>query len=751
MFGFVLDRLREARVAPEMSSTERAALEAGDTWLDAELFSGRPDLRRMLEEPYPHLDEREQAFLAGPVAEVCAAMDPEHLERTLEFPETVWQLLREHRFFGLGIPEEYGGHGFSALCQSTVFGVLGSRSMPLSSLVLIPNSVGPGELLVEVGTEEQKAHYLPRLARGDEIPCFALTEPTAGSDAASMTSRGEVFRDSAGEIRIRLDWDKRYITLAPIATLLGLAFKLHDPENLLGHGEEPGITCALVPTDLDGVEIGARHDPLGVPFPNGPTRGRGVVIEPSAIIGGPEYAGKGWRMLMEALSGGRAISLPAQATAGAKYVARVAGAYSMVRRQFGLPIGRFEGVSEPLGRIAGRAYLLEAMRVFTCGGLASGHRPAVISAIVKYNGTELARQSAIDGMDVLGGAAICLGPRNLVERAYRTTPIGITVEGANILTRTLIVFGQGAIRCHPHAHDLLESIRTRDVPAFRRALIGQQLHVLGNLVRGLFHGVTLGRFARSPVRGETARHYRRLAWASARFAGYSDLAMLTLGGSLKTRGRLTGRFADVLSWMYLVFAALRRFEAEGRREEDLPLVHWACDEGFWQIQQAFDGIFRNFDAPVAKWWMRTVGVWWNRAFPIGHPPTDRASREAAQAIQRPGEQRDRLTAPLHVEPGTAWADLEEAFRLSIEAEDVLARVKQAMKRGDLPKGSPEAAIRDAEAADLVTAEERALVERAAAARAEAIRVDEFTLDELRGRSTGTQNRSDDSVRDAAGG
>ncbi|MEM8934458.1 MAG: acyl-CoA dehydrogenase domain-containing protein, partial [Acidobacteriota bacterium] len=406
----------------------------------------------------------------------------------------------------------------------------------------------------------------------------------------------------------------------------------------------------------------------------------------------------------------------------------------------------FDGVSEPLARIAGRAYLLEAARVFTCGALASGHRPAVISAMMKYNATELARRSALDGMDVVGGAAICLGPRNLMARAYRSTPIGITVEGANILTRTLIVFGQGAIRCHPHAHALLESIRSGDRKAFRRAFLGQQGHILANLIRGVVRGLSRGLLIRSPLPGPVARHVRRLAWASTRFANAADLAMVAVGGRLKTRGRLTGRFADILSWLFLITATLRRYEAEGRREDDLPVVHWICEEGFWQIQQAFDGIYQNLDAPLASWWTRTVGSWWHRAFSIGRPPSDALSRSVAETIQQAGEQRDRMTPHLHIADGSPWADLEAAFHSATEAEPALAKIQAAIKRRELPKAPPETLLDPAVEAGLITSDERALIERAVAARADAIRVDDFTLDELRGVAGAF-----DPVADAAGG
>jgi acyl-CoA dehydrogenase len=630
---------------PRISETERQALEAGTVWVDGELFSGRPDFEKMLREPYPSLSERERAFLDGPVETVCGMADP-----ASEPSPEVWRYLKEQRFFGLAIPQEHGGHGFSALAQSTIFGKLASRSLGLSAVVLIPNSVGPGELLLEYGTPEQKAHYLPRLARGEEIPCFALTEPEAGSDAASLRSEGVLFRDRQGRLALRLNWSKRYITLAPVATLLGLAFRLRDPENLLGKGEDVGITVALVPAHLPGVRIGDRHDPLGIPFPNGPTEGRDVVVPFEAILGPP---GLGWKMLMEALSAGRAISLPAQSVGGAKYVARVVGAYSMIRRQFGIAIGRFEGIEEPLARIGGLLYLMEAARVFTCAGVDAGHRPSVLSAVSKYQQTELLRALVQDGMDVMGGAAICLGPRNLMARAHAGAPIGITVEGANILTRTLILFGQGAIRCHPYVQKEMRALEAGDAKGFRKALLGHAGFVLKNLVRSTL------RLGSSPVAGPTAGYYRKLAWASARFALLTDLALLSLGSRLKRKEKLSGRFADVLSWMYLGFCALRRFEAEGRREEDLPLVRWSVEHALSRIQTAFDGIQQNFEGPLRLLIPRGR---------IGAPPSDRLGAEVADILRRPGEQRDRLTQDLFIPAGQdeALARLERAFVLTWE-------------------------------------------------------------------------------------
>jgi len=678
MFALLLRALEKA--VPEMSETERAALEAGDVWIDGAFFSGRPDFRALLAEPYPGLTEEEQAFLDGPVEAVCRLVDPAEVERTRRLSPEVWAFLREHRFFGLGLPERYGGHELSALAQSTIFGKLATRSAALSTVVVIPNSVGPGELLLDVGTEAQREHYLPRLARGDEIPCFALTEPHAGSDAASIRSRGTLFRGAGGKLEIRLDWDKRYITLAPIATLIGLAFRLFDPENLLGKGEDVGITCALVPASLPGVEIGEVHDPMGIPFSNGPTRGRGVVISADEIIGGTAQAGRGWQMLMEALSGGRAISLPAGAVAGAKRIARVTGAYSVVRQQFGISIGRFEGVEEPLARIAGCTYLMEAARVFTCGAVDHGHRPSVISALMKYNQTELVRRLAGDGMDVLGGAGICRGPRNLIADAWIGSPIGITVEGANILTRTLIVFGQGAMRCHPHVHALLEAVRRGDLPVFRQALLRQTWHAARNVVRAKLFGLSGGWLAGSPVAGPTARYYRRLAWAAARFAVLVDLAIVFLGRRLKFRGKITGRFADVLSWMVLGFAALRRYEAEGRRPEDLPLVDWSLEHAFGRIQEGFDGLFQNFDAPLVGWFVRGPWRWWARLRPIGSAPSDRQGAAAAAVLRRPGAQRERLTENIFIPE--ALAALERAFELTVASKDDPSLAAQAAAARD---------------------------------------------------------------------
>ncbi len=748
MLAQLLAHLRRRNLVPEMSETERVALEAGDVWIDGELFSGRPDLEGILVETYPRLCRHEQEFLDGPVNEVCAMVDRQWVERHKDLPPEVWDYLRQHRFFGLALPRKYGGHELSSLAVSSVFGKLGSHSFALQSVVLIPNSVGPGELLLDIGTSEQKAHYLPRLARGEDIPCFALTEPTAGSDAAAMTSHGVVFVGDDGELYLRLDWDKRYITLAPIATLLGLAFRLEDPDNLLRKGTAPGITCALVPTHLEGVEIGRRHDPMGLPFANGPTRGHGVVIPVDQIIGGPEMAGRGWQMLMEALSGGRAISLPAGAAAGAKKAARVVGAYSIVRQQFGLSVGMFEGIEEPLARLGGLSYLMEAARVFTCGAIDSGERPAVVSALMKYNLTELARQLSGDAMDVLAGAAICRGRRNLIADGYLAAPIGITVEGANILTRTLIVFGQGVIRCHPHIRQLMDAVRDNDEDAFRQSLWAQIRHVAGNFGRGLLLAASRGRWADTPVRRDpTAVYYRRLAWASARFAFYGDLAMAVFGPALKRRGKITGRLADILSWMYLAIATLRRYEAEGRRAEDLPLVHWATQYSLDRIQQAFTGLLANIDVPWLGAWLRGPVAWWHRLNPIGLPPSDLLGGQVAAVLRRPGEQRDRLTDGLFLgcPEGDAQRDLERAFELTVEATPLMARLRQAIRRGQLVPSPLAEMLTQAVAEGLLSEPEADLVREADEARQVAIAVDDMSLEELRAQTADGQTTDDANV------
>ncbi|HVS02911.1 MAG TPA: acyl-CoA dehydrogenase [Thermoanaerobaculia bacterium] len=737
MTSWLLAQARRRGLVPRISDTERQALTAGTVWLDGAFFAGRPGFRRLLAEPWPELAPAERAFLDGPVEEVCALVDEWEVQQTRRLPEAVWELLRERRFFGLGIPEEHGGLGFSALAASAIFGKLATRSPTLSAVVLIPNSVGPGELLLHYGTQEQQQTLLPRLARGDEIPCFALTESQAGSDAAALSSRGEVYPGEDGTPWLRLDFDKRYITLAPVATLVGLAFRLRDPEELLGKGPEPGITCALVPAATPGVRIGRFHDPLGIPFPNGPLSGRDVRVPASAIIGGPRRAGDGWRMLMEALSGGRGISLPAQSAAGAKHVARVAGAYAAVRHQFGTPIGRIEGVEARLARIAALTYLMEATRVLVCGGIDRGARPAVVSAVAKLATTELAREVVSDGMDVMAGAAICRGPRNLMAQAWTGLPIGVTVEGANILTRTLIVFGQGMVRSHPHVLPALAAVERGDATGLRRALFGFTGHLLGNGVRAAVAGLTRGWSAGSPVSGPTARYFRRLGWAAARFAFWADVAFLALGSRLKNRGRLSGRFADLLTWQLLAFATLRRWEAEGRRAADLPLVAWAVEHALHRIQEAFEGILANLPLPGLSWLLRGPGLAWARLNPMGRPPGDHLDPPAASVVLLPGEARERLVAGTFVPAGEeeTLARLECAFRLAAEAAPLLASVREASRAGTLPRERPEALVDAALEAGVLAAAEAALVRQALAAQEEVIQVDDFSRQEYLGEAS----------------
>ncbi len=731
MFSWLISRLKAKGMIPHMSETERIALEAGTVWVDGDLFSGKPDFAKMLAEPYPQLTETEQAFLDGPVEELCAMIEDYEIYRTREIPDALWARIKEMKLMGLMVPEAYGGLGLSKLCTSAVLGKLCSRSLPVSILVVIPNSLGPGELLLHYGTEAQKAHYLPRLASGEEIPCFALTEPTAGSDAASMTSHGEVFRDQDGALMMRLNWNKRYITLAPISTLLGLAFKLFDPDNLLGKGTDLGITCALVPTDLPGVQVGRRHDPMGIPFENGPTVGVDVVLPVEQIIGGAEYAGQGWMMLMDCLSAGRGISLPGTNGGAAKQMTRLIGAYSAVREQFGLQIGKLEGIEEPLARIAGKNYMMDAARIYTAGAVDGGHKPAVVSAIMKYHITEMAREMVTDSMDIMGGAGLCKGPRNQLAEGYAGAPISITVEGANILTRTLIIFGQGAVRSHPYAQQELRALIAEDATAFRKALLGHLWFLTRNVCRAGLLSLSRGRLARSPVSGPTAIYYRKLSWASSCFAVLADLAMFSYASQLKRAEKQAGRFADALSYMFLGFACLRRFEADGRPAEDLPLVHWSLQYSLHRIQLAFEGILQNFKRGPVGWFLRGPLGLWARVQRIAIPPSDRVGGQLARIIRVPSAQRDRLTAGVYISSDASEPSgkLERAFMLVSQSQPAVDKIRQAVKAGKLPKQSPVSLVTQAIADGLITAEEGELVNEAAAAREDVIQVDSFTLEE----------------------
>jgi acyl-CoA dehydrogenase len=720
-----------APIMPKISETERTALEAGVVWAEGELFSGKPDFKKLMNEPYPVLTKEEQAFVDGPVDRLCEVLDDWEIWEQRDIPQVAWDIIKKEKFLGMIIPKEYGGLGFSALAHSEVIMKLASRSLPACITVMVPNSLGPAELLIHYGTEEQKTKLLPRLASGEEIPCFALTEPMAGSDAGSLTSSGTLFKGDDGKLYIKLNWNKRWITLAAISTILGMAFRLRDPENLLGRGEDVGITCALIPANTPGVVIGRRHDPLGVPFYNCPTQGHDVVVSIDTVVGGVEGCGKGWGMLMESLAAGRGVSLPAQSAGGSKMITRAISAYASIRKQFGVPIGTFEGVEEPIARIAGSNYILEAMRRYTVGALDQGIKPAVITAMAKYNSTEIGRKSIIDAMDVAGGSAISRGPRNLFAHIYVATPIGITVEGANIMTRTLIIFGQGALRAHPYAFKEVKAIGERDLKSFDEAFWGHVGHVVRNMFRSIGLSLTRGLLAPSPVGGSTSRYYRKLAWASASFAIMADIAMGSLGGSLKMREKITGRFADILSWMYMGTAVLRRFEAEGRRKEDLPFVHFAMNQALWEIQKAFDGLFANMKVPGLSWFFRGPLRMWSNLNAMAGESNDQHTHKIASVILSDSDVRIRHTEGIFMPKNTTeqLGLLEATFKVVKRAEAAEAKIRKAVKAKTLPRIKGPAAFQAALDKKVITKEDFDDLMRADQMRYEAIQVDDFSQDE----------------------
>ena len=725
------------RVLPHMSDTEREAIDAGTVWWDGELFSGRPNWKSLLSMPAPRLSDEEQAFLDGPVESLCAMLDDWKITQEFQdLPPEAWRFIREQGFFGMIIPKRYGGLGFSALAHSEVVTKLTTRSGSAAVTVMVPNSLGPAELLLHYGTDAQKNHYLPRLASGQEIPCFALTGPEAGSDASAMPDVGLVCRATldgdTDALAIRLNWDKRYITLAPAATLLGLAFKLHDPQGLLGGAVKPGITLALIPTDTPGISIGNRHRPMNQAFLNGPTRGRDVLIPVDWIIGGAPMAGQGWRMLMESLATGRSISLPALATGSAKLASRATGAYAGIRRQFRTPIGQFEGVQEALARIGGNTYLMDAARTMTLMALDQGEKPAVVSAIVKYQLTERMRQVLNDAMDIHGGRGICMGPRNYLASGYQGIPVAITVEGANILTRSLIIFGQGAIRCHPYVfiemQAAVDADRQRGLRDFDAALFSHVGFAASNVARTLVLGLTGARWVRTPDTGIVAHYYRQLTRTSASLALAADVVMVTLGGRLKRLERLSARLGDVLSYLYLASAALKRFDEQGHKDADRPLLHWSCRESLYRSQMAFDELFKNLPSRWIAILLRIL------IFPLGmryDSPNDANDRRVARLLMRPSAARDRLTKGVYVgTPDGPVGRVEHALAAAVATESIARRVRRAWRTGLIEAETPDEQINEALAHAIIDEAEASRLRAADSARYDAITVDEFPPEAL---------------------
>jgi acyl-CoA dehydrogenase len=726
---------------PRLSDTEREAIEAGDVWWDADLFTGNPDWQKLLAFAPARLSQEEQQFLAGPVEELCRMLDDWKINWELrDLPPEVWDFLKSRKFFAMIIPKAYGGLGFSAYAHSEVIRKLSSCSICAAVTAMVPNSLGPGELLLQFGTKAQQDYWLPRLARGEEIPCFGLTSPEAGSDAASMIDSGVVCRgtfEGREAIGIRLNWHKRYITLGPIATVLGLAFKLYDPDHLIGGQDDIGITLALVPTHLPGVSIGRRHLPAMHFFQNGPNWGHDVFIPMDNVIGGVDQVGNGWKMLMTALAAGRGISLPSLSAAGAAFTAHVTGAYARIREQFHVPIAKFEAIEERLGRIAATAYLLDAARRMTCAALDDGHRPAVVTAIMKAQATERMRVAVNDAMDVHGGKGIIEGPLNYLGSLYRGVPIAITVEGANIVTRSLMQFGQGAIRCHPYLLKEMLALEDTDpargLDAFEQAFWGHLRHSIANALRAVIRAWTGGIFAPAADAGAATAFYRQLSRHAAAFALAVDLSLLILGGALKRKEMISARFGDILSELYLSSAALKRWNDEGRQQDDLPLLEWCMDESFATIETRFDEIIGNFPSRPVAWLLRLF------IQPFGsrrRGPSDRVTNACAEIVTSPSPARDRLTVDLFHpsetdgEHANGIALLERAFAMTVAVQPIRDRMHVAHVR-DIDQAVQQRTISSDEATKL---------KAAAGAVAAAVAVNDFAPEELISR--GASNKGD---------
>jgi len=739
-------------MTPEISDTEQVALDAGTVGFEGELFTGKPNWKKLLSRPLPELSVEEQAFIDGPCEALCNMIDEwEFTHYRVGLSDEAWEHLKKSKFFGMIIPKEYGGLGFSATAHRAVLEKVGGMSSTVGSVVAVPNSLGPAELLLHYGTDKQKNHYLPKLASGEEIPCFGLTSTTAGSDATSISDYGVICKgewEGKQVLGMRLTFDKRYITLAPVATVVGLAFRLYDPDGLIGDTEDIGISLALLPRDVSGMEIGRRHFPLNNPFPNGPIRGKDVFVPLEFLLGGTEYAGQGWRMLVESLSVGRAISLPSSTSGGAKLACLATGAYARIRKQFGLPIGRFEGVEEALARIAANTYSTSALSRQTAAAVDAGEKPSVPGALAKYHCTELSREVLKDAMDIHGGKGIILGPRNYLGRGWQGAPIWITVEGANILTRSLMIFGQGAIRCHPYVLDEMQAMQIEDeeerLNRFDELLFKHVGHSISCGSRSLILGLSFAKFAAVPGDRETRKYYRKLTRYTAAFSLMADLALATYGGKLKMKEKISGRLGDALSWLYISSAMLRRFEYEGRPRNDQPIMAWAFHDAIYRIQEALKGVIDNYPFAFLRPVLRRI------VFPLGaneRRPNDRLGHKVAALMLSPSETRNRLTRGVYKtdRPGHVIGNMETLLPDVIAAEPIERKLVKAFKAGrvkgltyseQVESGREAGVLTDKEADMLLEVRERVM---------EIIAVDDFELEELQ---AGLSSKGE-AIRDAA--
>jgi acyl-CoA dehydrogenase len=725
---YIVKLIKKLKLLPKISDTERTALRSGNVWVDGQLFSGKPDFKWIFKQKYPKLTKEEQDFLDNETEQLCAMCDDDEVSKTKDLTKEIWAFIKKKQFFGMIIPKKYGGLGFSAYAHSAVIQKLSSRSVPLAITVMVPNSLGPAELLLYYGTKKQQDYYLPRLASGKDIPCFALTEPGAGSDANSIESDGVIFKDK-NKIKIKLNWKKRYITLGAVSTVIGLAFKLKDPENILKKGEDLGITCALIKSNIKGVILGRRHNPLSTHFINSPINGEDVIIDIDDIIGGENGVGKGWKMLMECLAAGRGISLPSTSAGGAKLVTRYITAYANIRKQFGLSIGKFEGVEEALVRIISNNYQMEAIRSFTAGAVNAGIKPAVVSAIAKYHSTEMFRKIINDGMDIAGGAGIIKGKRNILANPYFSVPISITVEGANIITRSLIHFGQGSIMCHPYAYKEMEALEKGDLRSFDKAFFAHFGHMLRNKIRSALLSLTRGRLFIPSHRGVVGRYERKLAWASATFAYLADAAMLFFGGNLKRKEKINGRFGDILSYMYIGVAVLKQFQEDGSKKEDELVVRYIMKDLFAKMQLAFDGLFDNlFENKILKILIYPFKIF-ARINRFDSNPSDKLSHKIAALSLNNDQFREKITAGIYLSKNKneAMGRLENALKLFRDSGDLIAKLNQNIRSKELPKKPILEILNEAVKKKIITKSEANILKSAQEAINDAIQVDEYSL------------------------